>query len=261
MATPAALRVTEANARGYKAIWLGSVTTSFVQPLLYLLAMGVGLGTLVDAPGASAGALPGDTYLDFIAPGLLAATAMQTAAGEGAWPIMAGIKWRQTFDAVLATPVGIVDLAVGTFLWHGLRVALSSAVFGAIALALGVGTLAGWSVAAAAGVLTGLAFSVPITAYTATLDRDLGLSNLFRFGIVPMFLFSGTFFPVDQLPDWVEPLAVVTPLWHGVELVRAAVIPAADPALPAAVHVAVLVGVIVAGALLAIRNLRKRLLP
>ena len=120
MATPLALRVFESRARVYRKVWRGSVFTGFLSPVLYLLAMGLGLGQLVDQ-NLGVDEL---SYLTFLAPGLLAATAMQTGAGEGAWQVMAGIKWLKTYEATLATPVNVDSLVYGHLLWSTARVAM-----------------------------------------------------------------------------------------------------------------------------------------
>lgn len=212
------LRVVEAGARVYRRTWRGSVISTFLNPVLYLLAMGVGLGELVDAgTGDASLELP---YLTFLAPGLLAAAAMQTGAGDASYPVMAGIKWRKTYQATLATPVGVPALVVGHLGWVTVRLTFVTTVFAMIMVLFGATTLVEGLASVPPAVLTGLAFAAAVTAYTAKLKSEVGLSGLFRFGIVPMFLFSGTFFPIEQLPDYMEPIALITPLWHGVELCR-----------------------------------------
>ncbi len=213
--------------------------------------------SLVDRGGT--GALETVDYLTYLAPGLLAATAMQTGAGDSAWPVMAGIKWVKTYDAMLATPVGVRDLALGHLGWVGVRLAMVSGVYAMVMMLFGAVDVLWGAVAVLPAVLTGLAFAAPVTAFTAGLDNDMHLASLFRFGIVPMFLFSGTFFPISQLPDWMEPLAVVTPLWHGVELTRGIALRQATEWAPA-LHVAYLAALTVLGTWLAVRRLRERLL-
>ncbi len=219
--------------------------------------MGLGLGTLVD-DGAGRSAVEGFTYLTFLGPGLLAATTMQTGAGDGSWPVMAGIKWQKTYEAALATPVGIRDLVLGHLLWVTARVTFTAVVFVVVmalfdAVALGPGLLA-----VVPAVLTGMAFAAPITAYTATLKDVQGMVSLFRFGIVPMFLFSGTFFPIDQLPGWLQPVAYVTPLWHGVELSRGAALDIGTTWSPW-LHAGYLAAFLAGGTFLAIRLLGRRM--
>jgi len=254
----AALRVVEAHARVYRRTWRGSVISTFLSPAMYLLAMGVGLGTLVDR-GAGTTAL-GIPYLAFLAPGLLVAAAMQTGAGDGSWPVMAGIKWTKTYHATLATPIRVQDLVVGHVGWVGIRVTFVSVVFVLVMAAFGAVPVGAGLLAVVPAVLTGLAFTAPVTAYAAWLERDTGLSNLFRFGIVPMFLFSGTFFPITQLPEWMQPLAYVVPLWHGVELARGISL-GLPTAFSPVVHVAYLAVWIVAGTVAGIRLFRRRLEP
>ncbi len=250
----APLRIFEAHARLYRKNWRASVFSSFLNPVLFLVAMGVSLGTLVDDGGAL-----GVPYLTFLAPGLLAATAMQTGFGEAAWPVMAGFKWRRSYHVAVTTPLEPIDVLLGTLAWAALRVlavvtayALVISAFGAVDL--GASLLSIWPAA-----LTGVAFVAPVMAYTARLERDTSLSSLMRFGVVPLFLFSGTFFPITQLPAVVQPLAYVTPLWHGVELTRAVAtgtVTTFDPV----VHVAVLMAFVAVGVALAAPAFKKKLL-
>lgn len=253
-----ALRVFESNLLGYRRTWRGSAVSTFLTPILYLTAMGLGLGSLVDR-GVGTAELE-VTYVAFLAPGLLAASAMQTGAGDATWPVMAGIKWRKTFAAKLATPVTVRDLVVGHLGWVTFRLALMGLWYAVVIRSFGIAPLDRTLLAVLPAVLVGLAFSGPLLAYTATVDDAQGLTNLFRFGITPLFLFSGTFFPVEQLPDVVQPLAVLTPLWHGAELVRGTVL-GWPTAWPWWAHTAVLVGCLAVGGALAVRQLERRLKP
>ena len=219
--------------------------------------MGVGLGELVDE--GTGGASLDIPYLTFLAPGLLAATAMQTAAGDASYPVMAGIKWRKTYEATLSTPIGVPELLLGHLGWVTLRITFVSVVFAAVMTVFGATTLVEGLAAVPPAVLTGLAFAALVTAYTARLKNETGLASLFRFGIVPLFLFSGTFFPIEQLPDYIEPLAYLTPLWHGVELCRGLAL-GLDYAVPPLLSVAYLVVWTAGGAFLSIRTLRRRLI-
>jgi lipooligosaccharide transport system permease protein len=251
-----AFRVMEVGARVYRRTWRGSVISTFLNPVLFLLAMGLGLGSLVDKGSGSATLdLP---YLTFLAPGLLAATAMQTAAGEAAWPVMAGIKWRKTYEAALATPISVTDLVVGSIAWIGARLLFVTVVFSGIMVAFGATSIVEGMLSVPPAVLTGLAFAAPVMAYTSRLNHETGLSNLFRFGIVPLFLFSGTFFPIEQLPDYLEPLAYATPLFHGVALCRGLALGlpfAVDPIISTAYLTVWMLG----GGYLAVRFMRRRL--
>jgi len=257
MTIAGSLRVVEAGARVYRRTWRGSVISTFLNPVLYLLAMGVGLGELVDE--GSGGATLDLPYLTFLAPGLMAAAAMQTAAGDASYPVMAGIKWRKTYEATLSTPVGVPELLLGHLGWVTIRITFVATVFALIMTVFGATTLVEGLAAVPPAVLTGLAFAAAITAYTGRLKNETGLASLFRFGIVPLFLFSGTFFPIEQLPDFLEPLAYATPLWHGVELCRGLAL-GLDFAVNPLISVAYLLAWVIGGAFLSIRILRRRLI-
>lgn len=252
MSTPLALRVVEANARSYRRVWKGTVVTAFVTPILFLLAMGQGLGSMVEQ------GVGGVSYIAFIAPGLLAAAAMQTAALESTWPVMAGMRWQKTYFGALATPVGTSDLVAGNLIWISVRCAMACAAFALVTGLMGVADIGQMILAVPAGVLTGLAFSAPLMAFTATAKNENRLSSVFRFAIMPMFLFSGTFFPVAQLPGWLQPVAYLTPLWHGVDLVRWIAIGVSSDTAPL-IHVAYLVAWVTGGWWAATKAFRKRL--
>ena len=256
MAAPTSLRVLEAGARVYRRTWRGSVISTFLNPILFLLAMGVGLGKLVDeGAGTATLDLP---YLTFLAPGLLAATAMQTAAGDASYPVMAGIKWRKTYEAALSTPLTVTDLVIGHLGWITIRLTFVTLIYALIMMAFGATTLVEGMLSVPPAVLTGLAFAGPVMAYTARLKRETGLATMFRFGIVPLFLFSGTFFPIEQLPGAMQPLAYATPLWHGVSLCRGLAL-GLDFTVPPLVSVAYLAAWVLVGGVLAIRLMRRRL--
>jgi lipooligosaccharide transport system permease protein len=202
----------------YRRTWQGSIYSSVLNPVLYLGAMGLGLGTLVDAHRA--GGLGGVRYLLFLAPGLLAASAMQTAVGESTYPVLGSVKWLKTYQAAAATPLRPADIFHGHLLFTAMRLAMNCVIFVAVMAGFGAVRSAGVLAALPVAVLTGLAFAAPIEAYAVTRTKDQAFALLFRFGMIPLFLFSGTFFPVSQLPGWIRPLAYATPLWHGVALCR-----------------------------------------
>jgi len=202
----------------YRRTWRGSVYTSFLSPVLYLGAMGLGLGKLVDAHGTAR--LGGVSYLAFLAPGLLAAAAMQSGIEESTYPVLGSVKWRRTYYAAAASPLRPADIFHGHLLFTIMRLAMNSAIFLVVMAAFGAIT-SPWVLAAVpVAVLTGLAFAAPIEAWAITVSKDTSFALVFRFGMIPLFLFSGTFFPVTQLPVWIRPLAYATPLWHGVALCR-----------------------------------------
>jgi lipooligosaccharide transport system permease protein len=241
----------------YRRTWQGSIYSSLLSPVLYLSAMGFGLGTLVDRHHDAA-RLGGVSYLVFLAPGLMAAAAMQTAMGECTYPVFGSVKWLKTYQAAACTPLRPADLFHGHLLFTTLRLAMNSTVFLAVMAAFGA-VRSPWVLAAIpAATLTGLAFATPIEAYAVRCTKDTSFAMLMRFGIIPLFLFSGTFFPVTQLPAAIRPLAYATPLWHGVALCRSFSLGGARPG-EVAVHVGYLCAVALLGLAAGHRTYLRRL--
>lgn len=207
--------------------------------------MGLGLGTLVNA--RSTASLGGVSYLTFLAPGLLAASAMQIAMADSTYPVFGSVKWLKTYQAAIASPLRPADLFHGHLIFTTLRLLANSTIFAIIMVFFGaVTSSAGVIAAVPAAVLTGLAFAAPIEAFAVAARRDSSFAYLFRFVMIPLFLFSGTFFPVSQLPAVIRPLAYATPLWHGVELCRSLSLGTATLA-GCAIHVGYLAGVTACG--------------
>jgi lipooligosaccharide transport system permease protein len=248
------LRAYEYWVRSYRRVWRGSVASSLLNPVLYLAAFGIGLGKIVNRGGHPLGV----PYLDYVAPGMLAAVCMQIAAFESSYPVMAGIRWTRQFHAQLATPLRIRDVVLGHTFFVFSRLAVVSGIYLAVIGAFGAVhspmAIAGWPVA----ILIGAAFSTPVTALAAWLERDEGFNALFRFGVMPLFLFSGTFFPIGRLPHGFRELAYATPLWHGVDLLRHLTLGTAT-LWPALGHAAYLAAWAVVGLALAYRTFAKRL--
>jgi lipooligosaccharide transport system permease protein len=202
----------------YRRIWRSSVWSSVLGPLFYLGAMGFGLGTLVDKHGTAS--LGGVSYLDFVAPAILATSVMNTAMGEASYPVFGSVKWNKIYIAAQASPLRPADIFRGHLLFMTMRIAMNAALVTVYMWAFGA-TRSAWVVLAwPAATLTGLAFAAPIAAWAVTIKTDTTFAYLFRFGMMPLMLFSGTFFPLSQLPGWLRPLAYATPLWHGVDLCR-----------------------------------------
>lgn len=258
MATPLSLRVFEAEARVYRRTWRADVFSSFLNPILYLLAIGVGLGTLVDANLPDG--LEGVSYLTFLAPGLLVATAMQTGAGEGSWKVMAGIKWQESWKARVASPISTQSLLFGHLLWASARVVMVSVIFAGVMTAFRVAPIFESLLAVGPAALVGIAMASLTTGFTTHLEEVTGLPLYFRFVVIPMFLFSGAFFPIEQLPNWLQPVALVTPMYHGVEMARAIVL-GSEPAVAPWASIAYLAILIAAGIAVAIGPMRKKLTP
>ena len=258
MTTPPAVRFWESNFRLYRTIWRSNVMASLLQPFLYLLGMGLGVGALVDRGGGSANLLGGLTYLQFLAPALITTTAMMVATSEAMWPVLGGFKWQSGYHAAAATPLSPGDIAAGVFLWHLTKALIAGAAVAVVLLVFPGTRSPGLLPAVMFGALTGLAFSSVITAWTATREQDFSFPNINRFVITPLFLFGGAFYPIDQLPDWLQWVAKATPLWHGVELARDSVNGRLEWA-PAALHVTYLLLFVVVGWFSARRTFGRRL--
>jgi lipooligosaccharide transport system permease protein len=251
-------RVLQRNLWVYRRTWRGSLLGSFLTPLLYLTAMGIGLSQLIEARGTDA--FGGYDYTHFLGPGILAASCMQSAVFEASFPVMGKIAWRRNYEAMLATPLGVGHVLAGELLWIGFRVLTISTVFLAVLTVFSIPRSPLAVLAIPSAMLTGLAFSSAMMAFSATQRNSEGFSWLFRFVVNPLFLFSGTFFPLSTLPDPVEWVAALTPLYHGVALVRGTILGDAAFLGPWPLHIAYLVAFAAAGSYLANRLLRRRLL-
>ena len=251
-------RVFEHRLLEYRHTFRASLFSSFLTPALFLAAMGLGLGTYVDA--STNPALHGVPYIAFLAPGLLAATCMQSAAFEATFPIMAGLLWNRVFHAMHATPISGRDIALGNLSWIAARMMLIATAFTFVIVLFGAATSPLIVLAIPAAALTGMAFAAPIAAFAATQRTPDRFNAIFRFGITPLFLFSGTFYPVESLPTFLQPLAWITPLYHGVALARGLSLGTIGQAPGiAAIHLLVLLGFIAVGTWFAIRTIDARL--
>jgi len=251
-----AIRLVERNALVYRRIWRGSFFGSFLQPTLFLFAIGVGLGGLIDLGGAH---LPGGVdYLHFFAPGLLASSAMQNASFESSWPILGKFTWHRNYEAITSTPMVVTDLVLGELGWIAVRQFIVATAFLLVLTAFGIPRSPYAVLAIPAAMLTGLAFSAPIMAWAATLKSSANFNVIFRFGITPLFLFSGIFFPLSRLPHWLQRVAWLTPLFHGVELVRGFILHTLSVSDGLA-HAGFLAAMLVTGAIVATRTFRARL--
>ncbi len=252
-----AASIVERNARVYRQTWRGSLFTSFLQPTLFMLAMGIGVGTLVDRGGT---VLPGGVgFLAFLAPGLLAGACMQTASFESSWPILGKISWQRNYEAISATPVRAVDIVAGELAWMAVRLTMVAAAFVLVMTVFRVPRSPLALLAIPAAVVTGLAFSSVIMAYAATLKTGGNNFNvMFRFIITPLYLFSGIFFPISRLPRPLQTLAALTPLFHGVALTRGLALGTIES--PAwMIHAGYLATMFVAGAAAAMRTFDRKL--
>jgi lipooligosaccharide transport system permease protein len=217
--------------------------------------MGVALGAFVP----NLAEFGGISYLAFLAPGLLAAQAMQTATIESSWPLLAGFRWLKTYTGAMATPLRPRDITIGHLYWLVVRLGIVTGIFMLVMLAFGAITTPLALLAWPASILTGLAFGMPMAAWTATRKTGESFPVVFRFVITPLFLFSGTFFPIERLPDLIRPLAWLTPLYHGVALTRDLAL-GGQLDLPALLlHLAVLLALVAVGTFFALRTFQRRL--
>lgn len=257
MSLAPAARVLQRNLWVYRRTWRGSLLGSFLTPLLYLTAMGVGLGSLLESRDTAP--FGGYAYLHFLGPGILAATCMQSAVFESSFPVMGKIAWRRNYEAMLATPMGVGHVLGGELLWIGFRVLTISTVFLVMLTVFGITRSPLALLAVPSAILTALAFAAAVISFSATQRNAEGFSWMFRFIINPLFLFSGTFFPLSQLPDAVQWVAAATPLYHGVALVRGTILGEATFLGAWPFHVGYLVVFLAAGSVLAHRLLSRRL--
>jgi lipooligosaccharide transport system permease protein len=252
------LRQVDSLAVIYRRTWKGTVFSSFVSPLFYVVAMGVLLGGFIHVPpsrleGAS-------SYAAFIVPGLIAAQAMQTAVSETTYPVMSALKWQRTFYARLATPLQPRDLANAVLCWVGFRVGTTCGVYFLVLAPFGVfatwwGPILAWLVT----LLVGLVFGTWVFAFSAQTRNEGSFAIIYRLGMVPLFLFSGAFFPIANLGEAGAWAARCTPLWQGVNLIRSLCLDTLVPTTAVA-NLLVLLALTVVGWALALRSLNARLL-
>jgi lipooligosaccharide transport system permease protein len=255
MAVFAATRVVEHNALVFRRMWRGSLTVSFFTPLFFLASMGLGLGGLVNRSSGGVGGVP---YIDFLAPGLLAAVTMQTAAFECTYPLLGKIQWDHIYDAMLATPLAVRDLLMGEIAWVALRLFLVASIFWIVMAVFGVAHTPESLLSIPAATLSGLSFATPLIAFTSTQKNDNVMSAIFRIVITPLFLFGGAFFPISRLPGVLQGVAWATPLAHGVALSRGLVL-GNLVTKDALLHVLVLLVYTIGGAVIARPLLVRRL--
>jgi len=256
--------VTEHIVRAMRAYGWTIVVGALGQPILYLLGLAVGLAALISAPIDDGGQqVP---YLVFVAPALLATAAISVASEEFTYPVMQGFKWRRYFYGFNASPLSSGQIANGVIIGAAARMLLAvAAYFLFITLFFlwlypGVTDQATAWLSVPIGLVGGLAFGVPLAAYAGSLEDDTGQFALVqRFIFMPMFLFSGTFYPLAVLPGWLQWIGWVSPLWHASELGR--IVTYGKPVEPwlLGTHIAYLLVLTVGGWILARRIFTRRL--
>ena len=234
------------------------LATGFGEPLIYLYAMGVGLATLVDRNlGLEA---DGVGYLVYVAPALLCSAGLTTATIEFSYPVLLGYKWNPTFSGMHSGPISPGQIVDGLVISVILRLAATMVVSYAFMVLFGaVPSPTGW-IAIVVATLTGMAFGTLLMAYASTIREDTGqLAMVERLIVLPLTLFSGTFFPLSELPWFLQWIGWISPLWHGTELARVATFGYPEPIWLTVVHVVVLVGMTAGGWLGARRIAHRRL--
>ena len=232
------------------------VATAIGTPFLYLFAFGVGLGALVSA-NLGPEAVDGVSYLTFVAPALICSAALVVASEELTYPIMLGFKWNPTFIGMNAAPLTGRQIIDGIVVFVAIRMTATSVLYWAVMMLFGA-IPSGWALLVIPiSVLTGLAFGLPLLAYSASIKEDRGqFAVVMRVVLLPITLFSGTIFPLEQLPQYLWWIGWISPLWHGSELARVAAYGADNPVW---IHVAYLVALCLVGWLLSRRIATKRL--
>jgi ABC-type polysaccharide/polyol phosphate export permease len=240
----------------YRRTWRGTIVISVANPLLFLVGVGAGLGHLVDhhAPAQMAGV----SYAAFFAPGLLAASAMQTAFLESSGEVARAAAPSGAYQSTVATPLSPEQVMAGHMLYVAFRVLTSNAAFVLVMAGFGLVSGARGAAVLIAATLTGLAFATPAAAWSVGVRVQRQIFTVFRMFIVPLYMFSGTFFALSELPGPVRVLIEALPLAQGATLCRSLALGTAGaPAIAA--HAAYLCALTVTGFVLARAAYRRRL--
>ena len=243
------------HAMQFRQTWQGSVYSTVLFPVFYLGAMGFGVGHLVSA---HAGLVAGQTYLHFIAPGLLATTALQLGESESLYPVLGALKWHRNYHAAVTTPLEPRDVLWGKLAWLATRGLFTGLVY---TITIGAfGALESWWALTLPllGALITVATAAPLMAYAATCEDDTSFAYIYRFAVVPMFLFSATFYPLSAYPTGLQPIVQLMPLYHGVALTRAAAFGQGSLG-PIAAHLTVLLTMLLVGLWWGQRSMARRL--
>ena len=242
---------------GMRAYWTSILGSALLTPVLYVIAMGIGLGALIDA---SSGGVDGVPYLTFVAPGLLVATVVMSAANETMFPVMDGFRWSKLYFSRATTAASPTQVALGELLAVAIRMTAEAVVFWVVLVVLGAANPTTSWLMVPITALAGAAFGAPLMAYSATLEQDgYQFSMVQRFIVMPMFLFAGTFYPLTAMPGYLQWIGWISPMWHGTQLARAVSFGLPLSAWEVGLHVLFLFGVAAIGAALSVRNFTRRL--
>lgn len=250
-----AWRVVEHRFRAEVPFLSTFLLTAVGNPFAYLAAMGIGLGSLVTSQVA------GVPYLTFVAPALLVSTVATTGSGWGSWPVLSGFKWERSYIAAGASSVTPQQIATGEAIAAAIRLLLQGLLFWLIGWAFGAWRDAASLLVVPIAALAGMAFYAPLAAYAATVkDEGLTFQVIQRLVVMPMFLFAGTFFPLESLPVYLRWVGWLSPMWHGTQLARVAAFGMAYPWWGVLGHLAALITIVTVGMALARRTHARRLM-
>lgn len=254
-----ALFVTEARLRSMiKWVWL-ILSLAIANPVLYLVSIGLGLGSYIDKNTGSMG-IDGVSYITFLAPALLATAAIQGAIDESVFPTLEGFKWNKTFFSMNATPLSGNHIAMGVFFNSLIRVTFTAVTYWLVMLVLGVLQSPRAWLAIFTAVMAGAAFGAMMQALAGLLENE----NVFftvvqRFIIMPLFLFSGTFYPLTNMPVYLQWIGWISPLWHATQLGRWLTYGSEISTSVLVLHFALLSSILIVGLISSRRIFTKRL--
>jgi lipooligosaccharide transport system permease protein len=249
-----AMKLVQRNALAYKHYWMAFIS-GFFEPVFYLGAVGFGVGRFVgniDYGGIEI------SYASFLAPGMLAASTLNGAIFDGFFSPFFKLNWLKTYDGIMTTPINVSDIAVGEVIWALIRGTIYSTGFLAVMLVLGL-VHSVWAVLALPAVmLSGGALASGAMILTAVTKEISSLEKVMTLVVLPLFLFSGTFFPVSQYPEFLQPIVQATPLYHSSSLLRA--LTTGQVSAGQLFDVAYLVAMFVSCSAITIRLMRRRLI-
>lgn len=249
-----ALRLVQRNVAAYRHFWI-AIVSGFFEPFFYLVAVGFGVGQFVDTIPYGTAKLD---YATFLAPGLLAASTLNGAIFDGFFGPFFKLNWMKTYDGIITTPVSIPDIAVGEIVWATIRGTIYGLGFLVIMLVLGLVESAWGLMALPAVTLSAGALSAGAMVLTGLTKEISSLEKVMTLVVFPLFLFSGTFYPVTLYPDYLQQIVEVTPLYHSATLLRD--LTSGEVTTGTLWHVVYLAALFVVAAAVAVRLMRRRLI-
>ena len=201
--------------------WMGSmISFGLGNPIIYLVSIGLGIGALVDGNTGGQG-IDGVSYIEFVAPALLATAAINSLQDEVTFPTMQGFVWDKMFFAMNNTPITARQIANGIMTTATIRGIFTVILYESVLLVFGAIPLSSALPLFLTSIFAALAFGAAMLAVTVRIENDTTLFAIIgRFVIAPMFLFSGTFYPLDQMPIYLQWIGWISPMWHSTQLGR-----------------------------------------